>query len=272
MGIFSFIGKGLKTLAPFASLIPGVGTVGSLAAGALGGVMDSGGEKEGGSGGTWDLISSLLGGASSELSDEAKRDWEEKLLEMKQEWGTEEREAGQEWGTGERIGGQEWSTGERIGSQEWQNAMRDKLWGHEDILRGEGEKRLAPTQGYVGMSPALQGDVTRAIMGNLERYMGKDVMEKYGIDTSGYATGEKLAKPELPYIYRDEPMAVESPPVSSIPEEPVEIKAPPKMKMPDFSPEPVKKKKDRIPPRVAQRALERLADRRGARSARRRMR
>lgn len=88
--------------------------------------------------------------------------------------------------------------------RKWKEKWRLGEWEHRAGLRGELEKRLAPTTGYIGMSPALQGDVTRAIMGQAQRYLGEDVMQKYGIDVGGYFSGEKLAKPELPYMYRDQ--------------------------------------------------------------------
>lgn len=169
-------------------------------------------------------LGSLAGGIGAGFGSASERKWAEEMLGKKQDWSTEERE-----------GGQEWQTGERVGSQEWQDEMRDKLWGHQGELRGELEKRLAPTQGYIGMSPHLQGDVTKAIMGNLGRYIGGDVMKKYGIDLGGYASGEKLAKPEAAYMYREKPQG-EPEPAIEVPEEIVE---------PVETPEEVKPKRKR---------------------------
>ena len=102
-------------------------------------------------------------------------------------------------------GGQErkWTEKQIAEARKWEEKMRAGQWKHEGLLRGELEKRMAPTTGYIGMSPALQGDVTRMIMGQAQRYLGEDVMKKYGIDVGGYFSGEKLAQPEFPYMYRE---------------------------------------------------------------------
>ena len=105
------------------------------------------------------------------------------------------------------LGGLAGGIGAGIGSasdRKWQEEMRADQWKEDDRLRGELEKRLAPTSGYIGMSPHIQGDMTRAVMGNMQRYLGEDFMKKFGIDVGGYTSGEKLAKPEEAYMYRDD--------------------------------------------------------------------